>query len=57
MILQVPVRKELGTHLGTVKRKGKEVLENIKDEVVYIPFLRKCYYKIMHSELRYYNII
>ncbi len=31
---------ELGTHLGTVKRKGKDVLENIKDEVYRVPLLQ-----------------
>jgi len=52
------VRKELGTHPGTVKRKGKEVLEDMKDEIVYIPLYKtwKCCYKMMHSQLRYTTI-
>ena len=54
--------KELGTHLGTVKRKVKEVLENIKDELIYIPFLQNLEMHattklMMHSELMQVLII
>ena len=46
------MRKELGTHLGTVKRKGKDVLEDIKDEVVYIPFLQNLEMLLQNDALR-----
>ena len=48
----MPVRKELGTHLGAVTRKGRKGMEDIPDEFVYIPFLQNLEQMLQNEAIR-----
>ena len=37
--IQLPIQKQLGTHLESVTRKGEQIMEEIPNKFVYIPLL------------------